>query len=245
MSKIYGRIPVLEAIKSDANIQAIYIAHGVKGENIAEILNMAKHRNIPVSTISPSKIEAVLGKVNYQGVYALLQDIKFSDYKLIVKKAKKKEYPLLLILDSIQDPHNLGAILRTAEGSGVDGVFITTHNSAKITETVEKTSAGAVFHLNICAVNNVNNLINDLKKDGFWVCGSLLSDEAKNYTKVDYKMPIALVLGNEGKGIRKLVSENCDFLVKIPMLGKIDSLNVSVSAGILLYEVIRQREKTK
>ncbi len=242
MSKIYGRIPVLEAIKSGTEIQAIYMAHGVKGDNITEIINLAKRKNISISTISPAKIEAVLGKVNNQGVYALLQDFKLSDYDLIIKKAKKKEFPLVLILDSIQDPHNLGAILRTAEGSGVDGVFITAHNSAKITETVEKTSAGAVFHLNICVVSNINNLINDLKKDGFWVCGSLLSDDAKNYTKIDYKIPLALVLGNEGKGIRKLVSENCDFLAKIPMLGKIDSLNVSVSAGILLYEILKQRE---
>ncbi|HPN39085.1 MAG TPA: 23S rRNA (guanosine(2251)-2'-O)-methyltransferase RlmB [Melioribacteraceae bacterium] len=242
MSKIYGRIPVLEALKSGTNIQAIYLANGVKGEIITEISNIAKQRNIKISSVYPSKIEEVLGRVNSQGVYALLQDFSFSNYDQIIKKAKTKKYPLVLILDSIQDPHNLGAILRTAEASGVDGVFITMHNSAKITETVEKTSAGAIFHLNICLVNNVNNLIKDLKKDGFWVCGSMLDDESKNYTKVDYKTQIALVLGNEGKGIRKLVSENCDHLVKIPMLGKIESLNVSVSAGILLFEVIRQRE---
>jgi 23S rRNA (guanosine2251-2'-O)-methyltransferase len=243
MSKIYGRNTVLEAIKSGTDIQAIYLAHGVKGENINEIINLAKKKSIPISSISPAKMDAVLGKVNNQGVYALLQDFKFSDYEQIIKKARKKEYPLILILDSIQDPHNLGAILRTAEGSGVDGVFITAHNSAKITETVEKTSAGAIFHLNISMVSNINNLIKDLKKDGFWICGSFLGEDVKNYTKVDYKIPLALVLGNEGKGIRKLVSENCDFLIKIPMLGKIESLNVSVSAGILLYEILRQREK--
>lgn len=242
MSKIFGRIPVLEALKSGIDIQVIYLAHGVKGENIAEILNLAKKKNITVSTISPKKMEEALGKVNSQGVYALASEIKFTDYETILKNSKGKKYPLILILDSIQDPHNLGAILRTAEGSGVNGVFITLHNSAKITETVEKTSAGAVFHLKICLVNNINNLINDLKRDGFWIVGSMLDKESKDYTKIDYKMPVALVLGNEGKGIRKLVKEGCDFLVKIPMLGKIESLNVSVSAGILLYEINRQRE---
>ena len=144
------------------------------------------------------------------------------------------------MLDTIQDPHNLGAILRTAECSGVDGAVITSHNSADITETVEKTSAGAVSHLKICRVSNLNNSIKELKDAGFWIVGSSL-DTDKNHSEVDYKMPVALVVGNEEKGIRKLVAENCDFLVRIPMKGKIQSLNVSVAAGILLFEILRQR----
>lgn len=242
MGKIYGRIPVLEALKADVNIQSIYIAYGAKGQGLDEIQKFAKIKGINVSTIAPAKMETALGKVNSQGVYAIQTELNYSNYNSIISSAKSKKYPLVLILDSIQDPHNLGAILRTAEGCGVDGVFITVHNSAKINETVEKTSAGAVFHLKICNVSNINNLIKDLKNDGYWIFGSMLDKRSQNYSSLDYKSPVAIVLGNEGKGIHKLVADNCDTLIKIPMLGKIDSLNVSVSAGVLLYEVLRQRE---
>ena len=148
--------------------------------------------------------------------------------------------PLILILDEIQDPHNVGAILRSAECSGVNGVILTKHNSATITSTVTKTSAGATEHLKICQVNNLSQTIDELKEKGFWIVGSSL-ENAKNYTEVDYKIPIALIVGNEEKGIRKLTASKCDFLVKIPMSGKIQSLNVSVATGILLFEILRQR----
>ena len=161
----------------------------------------------------------------------------------LIEESKKSVLPFLLLLDSIQDPHNLGAILRTAECAGVDGVIVTTNQSSPITEIVEKISAGAVSYLKICKVNNLVNTIEQLKKDGFWIVGSHLTSESKNYTDIDFKIPLAVVLGNEEKGIRKLVAENCDFLAKIPMNGKIDSLNVSVASGILLFEVLRQRQK--
>jgi 23S rRNA (guanosine2251-2'-O)-methyltransferase len=151
--------------------------------------------------------------------------------------------PLVLILDSIQDPHNLGAIFRTAECAGVDGIIITINQSSPITETVEKISAGAVSYLKICKVNNLVQIIERLKKEGYWIVGSMLTSESKNYTDIDFNMPLAVIVGNEEKGIRKLVAENCDFLSKIPMKGKIDSLNVSVATGILLFEVMRQRQK--
>ena len=149
-------------------------------------------------------------------------------------------FPLILILDSIQDTHNVGAILRSAECSGVDGIIITKHNSAPINETVFKTSAGAVEHVKICPVNNLAQSIKELKEKGYWIIGSSL-ENSKPYTEVDYKIPIALIVGNEEKGIRKLTADNCDILVRIPMKGKIQSLNVSVAAGILLFEILRQR----
>ncbi len=153
---------------------------------------------------------------------------------------KNKSFPLLLILDSIQDTHNVGAILRSADCSGVDGVIITKHNSAPINETVVKTSAGASEHVKIAQINNLAQTIDELKQNGFWIVGSYL-EGAKDYTKVDYKIPIALIVGNEEKGIRKLTADKCDYLVRIPMKGKIQSLNVSVATGILLFEILRQR----
>jgi len=176
-----------------------------------------------------------------QGVAAYKSSHRYYEYDEIIKSAKLKKYPLILILDSIQDPHNLGAILRTAECSQVDGVFVTMRESASITDTVVKVSAGAVAHLKISKIVNVSNLIRDLKKDGFWIFGTSLHN-SKDYTDIDFKAPAVLVLGNEEKGIHKLVADNCDQLIKIPMLGKIDSLNVSVSAGVILFEIARQRK---
>jgi len=160
--------------------------------------------------------------------------------KISLANQKKNKYPLILILDSIQDPRNLGAIIRTAECSGVDGIIITKHNSASINETVIKTSAGAAEHSKICIVNNLVNVIKFLKENGFWVIGASL-EESKDYSSLDYKLPAALIIGNEEKGIRRLTADNCDFLIKIPMKGKIQSLNVSVASGIILFEILRQR----
>ncbi len=144
------------------------------------------------------------------------------------------------MLDSIQDTHNLGAILRTAECTGVHGVIITKHNSAPVNETVVKTSAGATEHIKMCSVNNLANALKELKEKGFWIIGTSLED-AVDYTTVDYKIPAAIVMGNEEKGIRRLTADLCDTLIKIPMGGKIQSLNVSVAAGVILFEVLRQR----
>ena len=177
-----------------------------------------------------------------QGVIAYKSTQKFYEIDDLISATSNNKFPLLLLLDSIQDPHNLGAILRSAECAGVDGVIMTTNQSAPITETVEKISAGAISHLKICRVTNLVRTMEELKKNGFWIVGTHLSGE-KSYTELDYKMPTALVMGNEEKGIRKLVSETCDFLIKIPMRGKIDSLNVSVSTGILLFEINRQRNQ--
>jgi 23S rRNA (guanosine2251-2'-O)-methyltransferase len=240
MNIIIGRKPVLEALNSDEEIEQVYILFGQQGNIINAIRVAAKKRGIKCNQIPLERFKTFTPDKNAQGVIALKQDFKFSSLDEIISEAKKTSFPLILILDEIQDPHNVGAILRSAECSGVIGIIITKHHSATITSTVTKVSTGATEHLKICQVNNLSQTIDELKEKGFWIVGSSL-ENAKIYTEVDYKIPIALVVGNEEKGIRKLTANKCDFLVKISMSGKIQSLNVSVATGILLFEILRQR----
>jgi 23S rRNA (guanosine2251-2'-O)-methyltransferase len=240
MNIIIGRKPVLEALNSNEEIEQVYLLFGQQGNIINAIRVAAKKRGIKCNQIPLERFRTYTPDKNSQGVIALKQDFKFSSLDEILNEAKKSPLPLILVLDEIQDPHNVGAILRSAECSGVRGVILTKHQSATITSTVTKTSAGATEHLKICQVNNLSQTIDELKEKGFWIVGSSL-ENAKNYTEVDYKIPIALIVGNEEKGIRKLTASKCDFLVKIPMSGKIQSLNVSVATGILLFEILRQR----
>ena len=240
MNIIIGRKPVLEALNSNEEVEQVYILYGQQGGIINAIGVAAKKRGIKCNQIPLERFKTYTPDKNAQGVIALKQDFKFSSLDKILSESKKTTLPLILILDEIQDPHNVGAILRSAECSGVNGVIITKHHSATITSTVTKTSAGATEHLKICQVNNLSQTIDELKEKGFWIIGSSLVN-AKNYTELDYKIPIALIVGNEEKGIRKLTASKCDFLVKIPMIGKIQSLNVSVATGILLFEILRQR----
>jgi 23S rRNA (guanosine2251-2'-O)-methyltransferase len=250
MNIIIGRKPVLEALNSNEKIEQVYLLFGQQGNIINAIRVAAKKRGIKCNQIPLERFKEITSALPYrqagkntQGVIALKQDYRFFSLDEILTDAKKNSLPLLLILDEIQDPHNVGAILRSAECSGVDGVIITKHHSATITSTVTKTSTGATEHIKICQVNNLSQTIDELKEKGFWIVGSSL-ENAKNYTEVDYKIPIALIVGNEEKGIRKLTASKCDFLVKIPMSGKIQSLNVSVATGILLFEFLRQRLAT-
>ena len=252
MKLIIGRKPVFEALNSDEQISQVYILFGQEGGIINAIRVAAKKRGIKINQIPQDKFRQLVKDKNAQGVIAVKSSQKFYTLQEIIEFSKNKnlqthsfnkslsEVPLLLILDSIQDTHNVGAILRTAECSGVDGVIVTKHNSAPINETVAKTSTGASELVKICQVNNLANTIDELKKEGFWIVGSYLGN-SKPYTEVDYKIPIALIVGNEEKGIRKLTADKCDFLVHIPMKGKIQSLNVSVATGILLFEILRQR----
>jgi len=237
---IIGRKPVLEALNSDEEISQVYILYGQQGGIINAIRVAAKKRGIKVNQIPLDKFKQITKDKVSQGVAAVKSDYKFFNLHKIIDEAKKSEYPLLLVLDSIQDTHNVGAILRSAECSGVDGLIITKHNSAPINETVVKTSAGASEYVKIAQVNNLVHAIEELKQNGFWIVGSYL-EGAKDYISVDYKMPIALIVGNEEKGIRKLTADKCDHLVSIPMKGKIQSLNVSVATGIMLFEILKQR----
>jgi len=232
MNLIIGRKPVLEAINSGEEIEQVYILFGQQGNIINTIKVAAKKRGIKCNQIPFEKFRILIQSRNAQGVAAVKQSHKFYSLDDIISNSKNSPSPLILILDSIQDTH--------AECSGVNGVIVTKHNSAPINETVVKTSAGATEHVKIAQVNNLANAINELKENGFWIVGSSL-DNAKPYIEVDYKIPIALIVGNEEKGIRKLTADKCDFLVEIPMTGKLQSLNVSVATGILLFEIIRQR----
>lgn len=240
MNLIIGRKPVLEALNSNSNISQVYILFGQKGSIIDAIIVAAKKRGIKINQISLEKFKQITSEKNTQGVIAIRSEQKFYNLDEVIEESKNRKYPLILILDSIQDPHNVGAILRTAECCGIKSIITTIHNSAPINQTVIKTSAGAIEHLKICQVNNLANTIDELKEKGFWVIGSALKD-SKNYLEVDYKIPIAFIVGNEEKGIRKLTADKCDFLVHLPMYGKIQSLNVSVATGIFLYEIIRQQ----
>ncbi len=240
MNLIVGRKPVLEAINSGEELEQIYLLYGQKGNIIDAIRVAAKKRGIKINQIPLEKFRTLIQNTNAQGIAAIKPAYKFHSLDDIISESKSSSNPLILILDSIQDTHNVGAILRTAECSGVNGIIVTKHNSAPINATVVKTSAGATEHVKIAQVNNLANTIKVLKESGFWIVGSSL-DNAKLYTEVDFTIPIALIVGNEEKGIRKLTADKCDFLVKIPMAGKLQSLNVSVATGILLFEVMRQR----
>ena len=241
MSLIIGRKPVLEAINSGEEIDQVYILYGQHGGIVEAIRIAAKKKGVKCNLIPLDRFRSITNNPSAQGVAAKKSEQKFYQIEELISSSKKNKYPLLLILDSIQDTHNVGAIIRTAECCGVDGIIFTKHNSAPINETVVKTSTGATEYVKLCAVTNLAQTIKQLKEEGFWIIGSSLSTDSKIYTEVDYKIPVALILGNEEKGVRRLTINNCDLLVKIPMKGNIQSLNVSVSAGILLFEILRQR----
>ena len=188
-----------------------------------------------------NKLNQIAQTPNNQGVIAIVPPYDYCEVEDILEEAKRKnEMPFILILDGIEDPHNLGSIIRTAETAGVHGIIIPKRRAASVNSTVSKVSAGAVEYMKIARVNNINETIRYLKEQDVWICGTDM-DTNTIYTKQDYKMPIAIVIGSEGFGMSRLVKENCDFLVKIPMKGKITSLNASVSAGIIMYEVVKNR----
>ena len=242
MNLIVGRKPVLEAIKSGEQLEKIYLLFGQKGDTIYEIKKFSRQHKIHISELPINKFKKISSLSNAQGVIALKSLQKYYSVDEIINKAKKSTYPTILILDSIQDPHNLGAILRTAECAGINGILITIHESAVINETVVKTSVGATEHLMIAKVPNLSQTVDILKENGFWIIGTSLLN-SKDYGDLDYKMPLVIIMGNEEKGIRPIIAKKCDFLVKIPLMGKLQSLNVSVASGIILYEILRQRKK--
>ncbi|MDP2207941.1 MAG: 23S rRNA (guanosine(2251)-2'-O)-methyltransferase RlmB [Bacteroidota bacterium] len=239
---IVGRNPVIEALRAATPIVKIFLLHGIRGGNIETIYSLAKERKIPCIEINRNKFEELTSDDVNQGVAAIIEEKKFVDVDDILEIAlTKEELPLILILDEIQDPQNLGAIIRTAECAGVHGVIIPKHNAAPVTSTVTKASAGAVEYVAMARVTNIAQTIDELKENGVWIVGTDSSAD-KKYTELDYKIPLALVVGSEGRGMRRLVKEKCDFLVKIPLFGKIESLNASVAAALLVYEVVRKRK---
>lgn len=243
MRKVIGRKPVLEALNSGEEIDRIIISFGQKGNVVDAILSASNKKKIKVSKLSPQKFKEHEKGLNTQGVIAFINDLKLWSVDDLIKVSKQSDSPRILIIDEVQDTHNMGAIFRSAEASGVNGVIVTQRNTAPLNETVEKTSAGAISHLRIAQVSNLFQAMEKLKENGFWIFGSSLGKNSTEYTKHNYDGAVAIVIGNEEKGIRKSVAENCDHLVNIPMLGKTQSLNVSVATGILLYEIVRQQSK--
>ena len=227
--QVEGRNAVLELLESGRDINKILVANGEKHGSIHKILAIAKERKIIVTEMERNKLNQIAQTPNNQGVIAIVPPYNYCEVEEILEEAKRKN-----------DPHNLGSIIRTAETAGVHGIIIPKRRAASVNSTVSKVSAGAVEYMKIARVNNINETIRYLKEQDVWICGTDM-DTNTIYTKQDYKMPIAIVIGSEGFGMSRLVKENCDFLVKIPMKGKITSLNASVSAGIIMYEVVKNR----
>ena len=239
--QIEGRNAVLELLNSNKDINKIFVQNGEKHGSINKIIAMAKENKIVVVEVQKLKLDEMSNTKNHQGVIAIVPPFEYCEVEDILEEAKnKKEDPFILILDGIEDPHNLGSIIRTAETAGVHGIIIPKRRAASVNSTVNKTSAGAVQYMKIARVNNINDTIKILKENGVWICGTDMQTETFYYNQ-DYKMPIAIVIGSEGFGMNRLTKEKCDMLVKIPMKGKITSLNASVSAGIIMYEVAKQR----
>ena len=239
--QIEGRNSVIELLENGRDINKIFIAEGEKHGSINKIISMARARKILINEVSKTKLDQMAQTANHQGVIAIVPPFDYCEVDDIIEEAKKKnEKPFILILDGIEDPHNLGSIIRTAETAGVHGIIIPKRRAVSVNSPVSKVSAGAVEYMKIARVNNINETIKYLKDNDIWVYGADM-DATKYYNQEDYKGAIAIVIGSEGFGISRLVKENCDFLIKIPMKGKINSLNASVSAGIIMYEVVKQR----
>lgn len=239
--QIEGRNAVLELLESGKDINKIFVEKGEKHGSIHKIIAIAKERRIIIVEKEKRQMQEMAQNQNYQGVIAIVPPFEYCEIEDVLEEAEKRnEDPFALILDGIEDPHNLGSIIRTAETSGVHGIIIPKRRAASVNSTVSKVSAGAVQYMKIARVNNLNETIRFLKENDVWICGTDM-DATKYYYQESYKGPIAVVIGSEGFGMSRLVKENCDFLVKIPMKGKITSLNASVSAGIVMYEATKQR----
>ena len=239
--QIEGRNSVLELLESDKDINKIFIEKGEKHGSINKIIAIAKEKKIVIVEVDRNKLNQMAESENHQGVIAIVPPFNYCEVEDILNVAEQKnEAPFILILDSIEDPHNLGAIIRTAETAGVHGIIIPKRRACGVNSTVYKVASGAVEHMKIARVNNLNDEIKYLKENDIWVYGTAI-EATKFYYEENLKGPIALVIGNEGEGMSRLVRENCDVLLKIPMKGSITSLNASVSAGIVMYEAVKQR----
>lgn len=237
---IIGRNAVLEAIKNGRQTDTVYVASGERTGSIGMILGKARELGIVIKEVDRRKLDAMCGGANHQGIAARASAIEYAQVDDILEKAGQAgEKPFIIILDGIEDPHNLGAIIRSADASGAHGVIIPKRRGASLTYAVGKASAGAVEYVPVARVSNLAQTIDELKSKGLWIYGADM--DGSRWDSVDYSGPVALVIGNEGKGISRLVREKCDFIVSLPMKGKINSLNASVAAGILMYEVIKHR----
>ncbi len=239
---IYGVLPVLEALRAETRkIEKIFVVEGANEKRLINILSLAKQNGISFQKIPRDNLSKFTGEnVNHQGIIALVASAEYFDADKLIDRIVSRENSLSVILDGVEDPRNLGAILRVVECVGADGVFIPDRRAVGLTETVAKSSAGATEYVKVAKVANINRLIDKLKENNVWVIGTS-ADAKMNYDDWDWKQSTALVLGGEGRGLHRLVAEKCDVLVKIPLHGKIESLNVSVAAGVILFEAVKQR----
>lgn len=238
---VLGRNAVIEALKSNTTIEYISVAKGDLEGSIKVVLGLAKEKNVIVKEVDRRNLDQMCGGASHQGVVAKVTPFKYSEVTDIINRAKRKgEDPFIVILDEIEDPHNLGSIIRTAELCGVHGIIIPKRRNVGVTPTVYKCSAGAIEHMRIAKVTNINATIDQLKEEGIWIYGADIDGKDFSYN-TNFSGPCALVIGSEGRGISKLTLKKCDVLVKIPMIGKINSLNASVAGGIMMYEVLKGR----
>ena len=241
--QVEGRNSVLELLESGKDINKIFVAKGERQGSINKIIGKAKDSKVVIVETDKRKLDEMSQTGNHQGVIAIVPPFEYCDVDDILNVAKEKnEDPFIIILDGIEDPHNLGAIIRTAETAGAHGVIIPKRRAVGVNSTVNKSSAGAVEYMKVARVNNITETMNYLKEQGLWIIGTDM-DTDRYYYNQDMTGPIAIVIGSEGFGMSRLVKENCDILVKIPMKGNITSLNASVSAGIVMYEVVKQKNK--
>ena len=240
--RIEGKNAVMEALKAGRPIDKIYIARGEQDKALGFIISKARAAGCVVSEVDRRKLDFMSQTHSHQGVIAIAAVKEYATVESIIDAAKDRgEKPLIVVCDEISDPHNLGAIIRTAEAAGAHGIIIPKHRSAGITAIVEKTSAGAVEHIPVAKVANLAAAIEKLKESGIWIFGTV-ADGTKNLWESDLKDSAAIVIGSEGEGMSRLMKENCDFLVSIPMRGRVSSLNASAAAAVMLYEAVRQRK---
>lgn len=241
---IIGKNPVLEAMRSGRSINKIWIAEGTKPQAVQAVVEEARQRGVVLQYVPRVKLDQTAGTKNHQGVLLFMAAHDYHDLDdLLQMSLRRTASPFFILLDGVEDPHNLGSILRSADGAGIDGVIIPKRRASPLTSVVSKSSAGAIEYVPIARVTNLSQGVERLKEEGFWVIGTDASAQT-DYRKADYTGKSLLVVGNEGKGLSRLIKERCDFLVKIPMMGRISSLNVSVAAALLMYEGMRQRTVT-
>ena len=234
---IYGRNTVVSRMKEAKDIEEIYLLDTFKEKNI---LDLIRKSNVKVNYCKKNKLDNIAGNEYHQGIVAKVHTYNYYDFEKLNEDVIEKSNPLIVILDGIEDPHKFGAILRSCEAMGVDGVIVPKHGSCPLNSTVAKTSTGAIERVKVVEVTNLNNAIKKLKNEGFWIVGAEASNSI-DYREIDYNGKFAVVVGSEGKGISRLVIENCDYKVRLPMVGKVNSLNVSVACAVLLYQVYNSR----
>ncbi|SKA96011.1 23S rRNA (guanosine2251-2'-O)-methyltransferase [Caloramator quimbayensis] len=236
---VFGRNPVIETIKSGRNIEKLFVLKEPEG-SLKMIISMAREKGFVISEVDRKKLDELSSGQNNQGVVAIVSPYEYASIDDILNYAKQKgEDPFVIILDEIEDPHNMGSIIRSANVCGAHGVIVPKRRTALITATVAKASAGAIEHTKIAKVTNINQTLRELKEKGLWIIGTDMNGDT--CYKTNLKGPVGIVVGSEGKGISRLVKDNCDIVVSIPVKGEINSLNASVAAGIIMYEVLRQR----